>query len=123
MLVLDTDHVVEYHKGTSRAHSNRRRAGYSMWLKQTKRAVVGCLKAVLPGACLFGVVGALGGAYEAWVETVVLFGKSRGEERTILGHTALCFFGAAILGCLAGAIASIVMAVERFVRSAWASRR
>jgi hypothetical protein len=80
------------------------------------------LGSIIIGVCLFGVPIALGSAYDAWVNPVVMYGKSRVEERTILGNAAEGFCCGAVLGGLAGAIFGATVAVERLLKGTKATR-
>ncbi len=93
-----------------------------MTSRTLKYAARGFLGSILLGACLFGVPIGLWGAQDAWVEPVVLYGKSRGTEQTVLGRGSECFCVGAVLGGVAGAIAGVGVAVERLLKGAKASR-
>jgi hypothetical protein len=76
-------------------------------------AIHGFVGTTLLGICLFGIPLALYGAWDAWKEPVVLDGKSRGEERTILGRSTETFCVGAFIGGISGMIAGAGVAAMR----------
>ena len=84
-----------------------------MTRKTVLHAVRGFVGTTLLGMCLFGIPLALYGAWDAWVEPVVLYGKSRGEEQTVLGRTAETFCVGAFIGGISGMIAGAGVAAMR----------
>jgi hypothetical protein len=75
----------------------------------------GFVCAVLLGMCLFGIPLALYGAWDAWNEPVVLDGKNRGEERTVLGRTSECGSIGVFVGVIAGMVAGVGVAAKRLL--------
>jgi hypothetical protein len=75
--------------------------------------VRGFLCSLLIGIFLLAIPLALWGAYDAWVEPVILSGKDEGETRTIIGCTTEGFCIGAIVGGFFGAIAGLVVATKR----------
>ena len=86
-----------------------------MTAKTVRHAIWGFLGSILLGVCLFGIPLALYGAWDAWTEPVVLHGKSRGEERTVLGRAAEGFSVGAFIGGVAGTIAGVGVAAKRLL--------
>ncbi len=80
-----------------------------------KRAIVGFVLTVLLGVSLFGMPLAIWGAFEAWKEPIILYGKSRGQRQTIVGRAAECFYVGGFVGGCAGAIAGVGVATVRLL--------
>jgi hypothetical protein len=78
-------------------------------------AMRGFVCAVLLGICLFGIPLAFYGAWDAWNEPVVLDGKNRGEEQTVLGRTTEGGSIGVFVGGIAGTIAGIGVAAKRLL--------
>jgi hypothetical protein len=82
-----------------------------------KRAIWGFLGSALLGVCLFGVPLALWGALDALKEPVVLDGKRRGMEQTVIGRSTECFCAGAFVGGCAGAITGLGVAAARVMNA------
>lgn len=84
-----------------------------MTRKTVLHAIRGFVSTALLGTFLFGIPLALYGAWDAWKEPVVLEGKSRGEERTMLGRASETFGVGAFIGGISGMTAGVGVAAMR----------
>ena len=84
-----------------------------MTRRSVLHAIRGFVGTTVLGICLFGIPLALYGAWDAWTEPVDLYGKSRGEERTVLGRATETFCVGAFIGGISGMVVGAGVAAKR----------